>query len=116
MLAVMGPSGAGKSTFLDVISRRKCDQVNGKVFLGPKEIQTTAQMSTVGSYVEQEDDLLGVLTVRETITYAARLRYSSICPEPGKVVTKRNENFACLAFRMSHPLESKNALTKSSRL
>jgi ABC-type multidrug transport system ATPase subunit len=73
MLAVMGPSGAGKSTFLDVLSRRKADLVNGKVYLGSKEVLTTAQMATVGSYVEQEDDLLGVLTVKETIAFAARL-------------------------------------------
>ena len=33
-------------------------------------------MRSLASYVEQSDALLGVLTVQETITFAARLRYS----------------------------------------
>lgn len=32
-------------------------------------------MRSVASYVEQDDALLGVLTVEETVEYAARLRY-----------------------------------------
>lgn len=74
MMACMGPSGAGKTTFLDVVARRRVGGgATGSVFLGSKKIVTNSQMATVGSYVEQQDDLLGVLTVRETIMYAARL-------------------------------------------
>ncbi|KAJ3316122.1 hypothetical protein HDU76_002067, partial [Blyttiomyces sp. JEL0837] len=43
------------------------------VYLGKETITTSSQMSTVASYVEQQDDLLGVLTVRETINFAAQL-------------------------------------------
>lgn len=32
------------------------------------------EMSSLASYVEQNDALLGVLSVQETITFAARLR------------------------------------------
>lgn len=35
-------------------------------------------MRSVASYVEQDDALLGVLTVGETVEYAARLRYMAI--------------------------------------
>jgi ABC-type multidrug transport system ATPase subunit len=31
-------------------------------------------MRTIATYVEQDDALLGVLTVAETVTFAARLR------------------------------------------
>ncbi|KAI8836859.1 P-loop containing nucleoside triphosphate hydrolase protein [Chytridium lagenaria] len=74
MMAVMGPSGAGKSTFLDVMARRRLNGASGKICLGDEEIATAEEMGGVASYVEQRDDLLGVLTVRESIAYAARLR------------------------------------------
>ena len=35
-------------------------------------------MSSLAFYVEQDDALLGVLTVEETIKYAARLRYAPV--------------------------------------
>ncbi|KAM0791552.1 hypothetical protein ACM66B_006000 [Microbotryomycetes sp. NB124-2] len=69
ILAVLGPSGAGKSTFLDVIAKRKLATdgtitVNGDSTFDPAQVM---------SYVEQDDALLGVLTVRETVRFAARL-------------------------------------------
>lgn len=35
---------------------------------------TAARMQQMSTFVEQEDALLGVLTVRETVTYALRLQ------------------------------------------
>ncbi|KAF8956621.1 P-loop containing nucleoside triphosphate hydrolase protein [Flammula alnicola] len=74
LLAIMGPSGAGKSTLLDLMSSRKVPMEGGTAsirlndqLIGPKD------MHKVSSFVEQEDALLGVLTVRESITYALRL-------------------------------------------
>ncbi|SNX85063.1 related to ATP-binding cassette protein (ABC) transporter [Melanopsichium pennsylvanicum] len=68
MLAIMGPSGAGKSTLLDVLSTRKPPS-DGSVSLsiGSQDVKS------ISSYVEQSDSLLGVLTVRETIWYSAKL-------------------------------------------
>lgn len=67
MLAIMGPSGAGKSTLLDAISGR----------LTPTEGKITMMNQGSGrhksSYVEQHDSLLGVLTVRETLYFSAKL-------------------------------------------
>ncbi len=68
MLAIMGPSGAGKSTLLDVLSARKTPTEGSvTVGIGAKDVRS------VSSYVEQADSLLGVLTVRETIWYSAKL-------------------------------------------
>ncbi|CAD6972841.1 unnamed protein product [Tilletia controversa] len=49
MLAVLGPSGSGKTTLLDCLAGRKA--------------------------VTSEDALLGVLTVRETLTFTAKLAF-----------------------------------------
>lgn len=76
MLAIMGPSGAGKSTILDVISKRTA-ATSGSVTVNG---DPGADMSSLASYVEQSDALLGVLTVRETIQYAARLSLDPSTP------------------------------------
>ncbi|GAA5911516.1 hypothetical protein JCM5296_000914 [Sporobolomyces johnsonii] len=64
----MGPSGAGKSSLLDAISKRSAAQgevsVNGSTDFSVRELF---------SFVEQDDALLGVLTVRETVAFAAYL-------------------------------------------
>ncbi|KAJ3203656.1 hypothetical protein HDU67_010016 [Dinochytrium kinnereticum] len=101
MMAVMGPSGAGKSTFLDVLSRRRLRGAFGKVFLGKQEIATPTQMATVASYVEQRDDLLGVLTVRESINYAAKL---SMPTEPKAERLKRVEHVSTHLIPLSRNL------------
>ncbi|SPO26351.1 related to ATP-binding cassette protein (ABC) transporter [Ustilago trichophora] len=68
MLAIMGPSGAGKSTLLDILSTRKIPS-SGTIAttVGARDVKS------ISSYVEQSDSLLGVLTVRETIWYSAKL-------------------------------------------
>ncbi|KAF8495061.1 P-loop containing nucleoside triphosphate hydrolase protein [Gautieria morchelliformis] len=69
LMAVMGPSGAGKSTFLDVLCRR-ARASKGEILLnGSPDFDVKRTIS----FVEQDDALLGVLTVRETVAYAARL-------------------------------------------
>lgn len=69
MVAIMGPSGAGKSTFLDVLSGRK-KASSGTISFGAEH----RDIKSISSYVEQEDALIGVLTVRETLWYSAKLR------------------------------------------
>jgi ABC-type multidrug transport system ATPase subunit len=89
LATVMGPSGAGKSTILDIISKRT-HATHGTVSIAAqtsilsaadsRTIQVTVNgtedfdMRSLGAYVEQSDALLGVLSVRETINFAARLR------------------------------------------
>ncbi|CAG8751419.1 24885_t:CDS:2, partial [Racocetra persica] len=70
IMAIMGPSGAGKSTLLDVLAGRKDPKmVSGQILLNgaPGDIKYVSQ------YVMQDDALMGVLTVRENIQFAADL-------------------------------------------
>ena len=73
LLAIMGPSGCGKTTLLNILSRRlKSSQVTGDQIMAgsPFDDATLRAMST---YVEQEDHLIGSLTVHETVEFAAKL-------------------------------------------
>lgn len=75
----MGPSGSGKTTLLNVLAHRVAAshaKVSGEILINGEHqsLQTIRQLS---SYVEQEDALIGSLTVRETIDFAARLAGTS---------------------------------------
>ncbi|GIL56549.1 hypothetical protein Vafri_11897 [Volvox africanus] len=73
MLAIMGPSGCGKSTLLDGLAGRLPSSVerSGHVLLNGYNSRLTYGLS---AYVTQDEVLVGTLTVRETLTYAALLR------------------------------------------
>lgn len=85
MVAIMGPSGSGKTTLLNALAHRVA--AAGATTTG--DIQANGQklslqlIRDLSSYVEQEDALIGSLTVRETMIFAARLalpRYFSLPP------------------------------------
>lgn len=59
-------------------------------------------MSSLAFYVEQDDALLGVLTVKETINFAARLRYDAFHCE--RSVT--NFRFLSAWIHQPHPMLS----------
>ncbi|CAI2169225.1 14554_t:CDS:2 [Funneliformis geosporum] len=70
VLAIMGPSGAGKSSFLDLLAGRKDPKsISGEIYLNGKP----GEIKYVSTYVMQDDALMGVLTVRENIQFAADL-------------------------------------------
>jgi len=92
VMAIMGPSGCGKTTvrrpiglltcslsthpqLLNVLARRPVATkgvISGGVYINsaPATLEAIRQVSC---YVEQEDSLIGSLTARETLDFAARL-------------------------------------------
>ena len=79
VLAIMGPSGSGKTSLLNVLAQRvaaKKAEVSGTVMVNGQQLSQTS-LRQLSSYVEQEDALIGSLTVRETVDFAARLALPS---------------------------------------
>jgi ABC-type lipoprotein export system ATPase subunit len=73
LLALMGPSGCGKTTLLNILSRHlKSSSVTGTQLLAGSTFDD-ATLRAMSTYVEQEDHLIGSLTVRETLDFAAKL-------------------------------------------
>ncbi|KAL3693667.1 hypothetical protein R1sor_007318 [Riccia sorocarpa] len=72
ILALMGPSGSGKTSLLTIIGGRSRGKVSGRVTYNGA-VYTSALKSRIG-FVTQDDILFPVLTVRETLVFAALLR------------------------------------------
>ncbi|CDP18516.1 unnamed protein product [Coffea canephora] len=77
--ALMGPSGSGKSTLLDALSGRLAANafLSGTILLNGRRAKLSFGTA---AYVTQDDNLIGTLTVRETISYSARLRLPDKMP------------------------------------
>ena len=67
----MGPSGSGKTTLLNVLAGR-VPATQGNVLVDNTRV-SAPDYKKLTSFVEQEDTLIGSLTVRETLDFAARL-------------------------------------------
>ncbi|CAL9066228.1 unnamed protein product [Musa banksii] len=76
ILAVVGPSGAGKSTLLRVISGRSGSSLFDprSISLGDHPLTSSAQLRRICGFVTQEDNLLPLLTVKETLMFSAKFR------------------------------------------
>ncbi|KAF2439675.1 ATP-binding cassette transporter-like protein [Karstenula rhodostoma CBS 690.94] len=75
MLALMGPSGSGKTTLLNVLAHREATigaAVSGRTYVNGAQ-SDSKDFRNLSGFVEQEDALVGSLTVQETLSFAARL-------------------------------------------
>ncbi|GAB9475706.1 Atp-binding protein [Globisporangium polare] len=73
LLALMGPSGAGKSSLLDCISGRNV-HVTAESSVTVNGQPWSKQMKRFSSYIMQDDLFYQTITVREHLTFQARLR------------------------------------------
>lgn len=85
MLAIMGPSGCGKSTLLDTLSGRLAGSATweGEIRVNGNKAKLSYGKA---AYVTQDEVLIGSLSVRETLLYAARLRLPASMPRKEKSV------------------------------
>lgn len=77
---IMGASGSGKTSLLNVLSDRvnlKGKKKEGTVMFNDRVPVTQRSYGQVGSYVMQDDILFEFFTVKEALTFAARLRLST---------------------------------------
>ena len=84
LLALMGPSGSGKTSLLNALAfrvpRGPGAEITGTVIADGSVVATPGQMARMSAYVEQEDALFALSTVRETLMFAAQLRLGSEVP------------------------------------
>ena len=90
-LAIMGASGAGKSTLLNTLLFRNLSglKVSG-LRLANNKLVTPTSLTAVSAYVQQDDLLIGSLTVREHLTFQALVRMDRDIPDKTRMV-KVNE-------------------------
>ncbi|XP_050205738.1 ABC transporter G family member STR2-like [Mercurialis annua] len=82
--AVMGPSGAGKSTMLDGLAGRIASgSLKGRVSFDGTEISPSLIKRT-SAYIMQDDRLFPMLTVYETLMFAADFRLGPISRDDKK--------------------------------
>ncbi|KAJ3308985.1 hypothetical protein HDU76_003758, partial [Blyttiomyces sp. JEL0837] len=76
MTAIIGPSGAGKTTFMNVLMG-KISRTGGEILVNGAPAELHRFRKLIG-YVPQEDIMLRELTVREVLTYSARIRLPNL--------------------------------------
>ncbi|KAG4440503.1 hypothetical protein IFR05_004038 [Cadophora sp. M221] len=85
--ALMGPSGCGKTTLLNVLAHRDAAvgaRVEGVTLINGSSPSAGA-FRRMTCYVEQEDALIGSLTVRETLHFAARLAHKNTISKADRI-------------------------------
>ncbi|KAK1571090.1 hypothetical protein Q3G72_011809 [Acer saccharum] len=74
ILAVLGASGSGKSTLIDALANRIAKgSLKGSVTLNG-EVLESRMLKVISAYVMQDDLLFPMLTVEETLMFAAEFR------------------------------------------
>ncbi|KAJ4816847.1 ABC transporter G family member 2 [Rhynchospora pubera] len=74
LFAILGASGSGKSTLIDALANRIArESLNGTICLNGENLESRL-LKVLSAYVMQDDLLYPMLTVKETLMYAAEFR------------------------------------------
>ncbi|KAK6135864.1 hypothetical protein DH2020_030351 [Rehmannia glutinosa] len=74
IMAVMGASGSGKSTLIDALANRMAKgSLKGEITLNGEQLESRL-LKVISAYVMQDDLLFPMLTVEETLMFAAEFR------------------------------------------
>lgn len=74
IMAVMGASGSGKSTLIDALANRMAKgSLKGAITLNGEQLESRL-LKVISAYVMQDDLLFPMLTVEETLMFAAEFR------------------------------------------
>lgn len=85
ILGVMGPSGSGKSTLIDALAQRiERKSMQGSITLNGQEVDPEL-LRNISAYVMQDDLLFPMLTVKETLMFAANVRLPATQGKEAKV-------------------------------
>jgi len=86
----MGASGAGKTSLLNILSDRvkliNKATISGTILFNDKIPLNQETFARYAAYVMQDDVLFSHFTVKEALTFAARLKLTTDVPEQDKLV------------------------------
>ena len=72
--AIIGPSGAGKSTLLECLAGRRTLNLTGSITVNYSPDYLDKGERVKISFIAQRDNVIGVLTVKEILMFASRLK------------------------------------------
>ncbi|KAJ2784550.1 hypothetical protein GGI15_002228 [Coemansia interrupta] len=112
IVALIGSSGAGKTTLLNALSGRIVGgQLTGDIrFQGSR--RNPASFKRLTAYVQQDDLMHPLLSVEETLTYAAKLRLQNAIYSPSQKVERVNEVIRQLRLEAARNTRIGNAATR----
>ncbi|MFW6227428.1 MAG: ATP-binding cassette domain-containing protein, partial [Bacteroidota bacterium] len=110
LVGILGSSGVGKTTFVNLLNGN-LKPSEGSIWLNGYDIHTEKEMvkSQIG-YVPQDDLLISELTVRQNLTYSARLCYGNLTS--GEISRKVEDILQSLGLRHIADLAVGDALNK----
>ncbi|KAE8661580.1 ABC transporter G family member 6 [Hibiscus syriacus] len=80
IMAVLGASGSGKSTLIDALANRIAkESLKGEVTLNGEALESR-MLKVISAYIMQDDMLYPMLTVEETLMFAAEFRLPQSLP------------------------------------